>query len=301
MLGALALVLAGAGCLTRPQPGAGPEPTAARGALQVGTDTFRFTGSAGSRERPVRVWYHRPPSWTPDDPVVFVMHGNGRNADDYHARWVPLAEQHGFLLVTPEFSAQYYASQVYHQGNILSDDGIPVDSASWTFVTIERIWEEVRLRSGSNRQRYRIYGHSAGSQFVHRMLWMMPAARIEHAIPANAGWYTMPSMEIDFPYGLGEVSDSTSFRRRATAAFGRRVTVLLGEADTSTTDDDLRRTPEAIRQGAYRLARGRNFFEAARRQADSLGVPFRWTLRTVPGVGHSNGGIAPAAADEFSR
>lgn len=295
-LGSAVLACAGAG----PGTAASGSQTA-HSALGTGTGTFDFTGSEGARRRPVRVWYHRPASWTPDAPVVFVMHGNGRNADEYHESWVPHADRHGFLLITPEFAEYYYGSSVYHQGNILGDDGAMVDSVRWTFVTLERIWDEVRARSGSRRDGYRLYGHSAGSQFVHRMLWMMPDARIEHAVPANAGWYTMPTLDVAYPYGLGGVADSAAFRRRVTAALGRPVTVLLGEADTSTTDDDLRRTPEAMQQGAYRLARGRAFFDRARRQADSLGVPFRWTLRTVPGVGHSNTRMAPAAADELGR
>ena len=32
--------------------------------------------------------------------------------------------------------------------------------------------------------------------------------------------------------------------------------------------------------------------EAARRN-----LPFAWRLQTVPGIGHSNAGMAPAAAD----
>ena len=33
--------------------------------------------------------------------------------------------------------------------------------------------------------------------------------------------------------------------------------------------------------------------------ADSLGVEFNWILDTVPGVGHSNTGMAPKAAKIF--
>ena len=41
----------------------------------------------------------------------------------------------------------------------------------------------------------RIYGHSAGSQFVHRFLMTRPDAPVERAVAANAGWYTLPDDE----------------------------------------------------------------------------------------------------------
>jgi hypothetical protein len=44
------------------------------------------------------------------------------------------------------------------------------------------------------------------------------------------------------------------------------------------------------------MARGLRFFAEAREAATRLGVPFRWRLETVPGVGHDNGRMAARAA-----
>jgi hypothetical protein len=79
--------------------------------------------------------------------------------------------------------------------------------------------------------------------------------------------------------------------------FGRDVTVLPGEADTDTSDEDLRRTPEAELQGPQRLARGQTFFRVARAKAEALGVDFNWRIRIVPGAEHSNAQTTPAAAE----
>lgn len=57
---------------------------------------------------------------------------------------------------------------------------------------------------------YVIYGHSAGGQFSHRLCYfegMMSAGhpeypRIEKALIANPGWYTMPDTSMYYPYGL---------------------------------------------------------------------------------------------------
>ena len=55
----------------------------------------------------LRVFYSRPESLASDTPVVFVMHGVRRNADEYRDQWHDLAMEHGFLLVVPEFTAEH--------------------------------------------------------------------------------------------------------------------------------------------------------------------------------------------------
>jgi hypothetical protein len=128
---------------------------------------------------------------------------------------------------------------------------------------------------------------------VHRFLYYKPDARVSKAILANAGWYTMPDFGVDYPYGL---SESGVDHDVLTGYFGRNVTVLLGDADIDTSDDDLRRTPEAELQGPHRLARGHTFFRVAKAKAKALGVDFNWRIRIVPGAEHSNAQMTPAAA-----
>ena len=62
-------------------------------------------------------------------------------------------------------------------------------------------------------------------------------------------------------------------------------------------DPNFRKTPEAMRQGATRLDRGKYYFEAAKREAEKLSAPFNWRLVLVPGVGHDNAKMAGTAAE----
>ena len=98
-----------------------------------------------------------------------------------------------------------------------------------------------------------------------------------------AGWYTIPDFGVDFPYGLSGsgVDDDV-----LACYFERDVTVLLGDADIDTSDEDLRRSPETELQGPHRLARGQTFFRVAK--ATALDVDFNWRIRIVPGAEHSN-------------
>lgn len=158
---------------------------------------------------------------------------------------------------------------------------------------IEPLFDYVRVDTGNRSEGYSLYGHSAGAQFVHRFLLLVPNHRVQRAVIANAGWYTAPELAIGFPYGVrgGPVTDAGLRRALATP-----LTVLLGEADTDPNDPDLRHTAGADRQGPHRLARGRFFYAAGLNTARALATPFGWSLQTVPGVAHSNGGMRPAAA-----
>ncbi len=252
---------------------------------------FVFTGWDGPD---LPVYYQLPDRVEPDTPVVFVMHGVNRDADRYRDEWAGLALRHGFIAVVPQFGqADFPGSRGYNTGFFSEEDGTPRPRSLWSFAAIEPLFDDVRQRFGTRVARYSIYGHSAGAQFVHRFVLFMPEARIDQAVSANAGWYTMPDMQTGFPYGLG---DAPVDQGTLSAALGKQVTVLLGTADTDRSDPDLRKTPEADAQGPHRFARGQQFFANAKQTAATLQTPFGWRVQTVPGVGHSNGEMAKAAA-----
>ena len=242
---------------------------------------------------PVRVFATRPVHLAADRPVVFVMHGVDRNADEYRDQWHDLASEHDFLLVVPEFGQRKFpGSSSYNLGNVFDNNGKPVNEAEWSYSAIEPIFDEVRRRFGMTTERYSIYGHSAGAQFVHRFLFHVPNARVNQIVSANAGWYMMPDYEQDLPYGLRR---SAVTREKLRAALQLPLTILLGEEDNDPEHPNLRRTPEAMAQGEHRFARGHSFFEAARAYSEQLSVPFNWQLVTVPGADHDNRLMAPAA------
>ena len=252
---------------------------------------FVFSGWDGP---PLPVYYQLPDTVIADTQVVFVMHGVNRDADRYRDEWAMLAKRFGFIAVVPQFAtADFPGSLGYNTGYFSEADGAPRPRSRWSFAAIEPLFDDVRHRFGTQVERYSIYGHSAGAQFVHRYVLFMPEARIERAIAANAGWYTMPDPEIAFPYGLGATPIGAEGLR---AALGKPLTVLLGTADTDRADPDLRKTPEADAQGPHRYARGQAFFARGEAAAAASGVPFAWRLERVPGIAHSNAGMAEAAA-----
>lgn len=254
------------------------------------SDMFDRAEPAGTTAARQRVFFHRPATWRADGRVVFVMHGLNRDADRYRDEWVGIADRHGFLLVCPEFSREKFPGDEWYNFGGLRQARATGLSA---FAVPDRVFADVRARFGATAARYSLYGHSAGAQFVHRFLLLAPSATVDQAIAANAGWYTLPLFDQDFPYGLG----GTAVTEAEVAEFLRRPLVLqLGEADTDPAHRSLRRDAGSDLQGTHRFARGWNFYAVGVREAARRGFHSPWRVVTVPGVGHENGRMAADAA-----
>ncbi|HEY4251008.1 MAG TPA: alpha/beta hydrolase [Roseomonas sp.] len=248
--------------------------------------------AAGATADPMPVWYHRPAAWRPGGPAVAVLHGLRRDGENYRDAWVPHAEHLGFLLLVPEFGARKFPGVAwYNFGHAGDEAGHIRPRADWCFAVLDRAVASARAALGAGEGGFALYGHSAGAQFAHRYL-LLGGGAATRVVVANAGWYSMPDPDVAFPYGLRGLADDAALR----AAFAQPAVILLGEADTDPHHPALRRDAEADRQGTYRFARGQAFFAACTARAAALGAPLAWTLRTVPGIGHSNTGMAIAAA-----
>jgi poly(3-hydroxybutyrate) depolymerase len=258
-------------------------------------DQFDFT-QAG---RHVTVRYFVPAAAEPTAPVVIVMHGVGRNGEDYFNDWLPHAQARKFLLIVPEFSKEEFPGvECYNYGNTVDTAGRPRPRAEWSFSMIEPIFDAVRARTGSAAERYHLFGHSAGAQFVQRFIYFVPAARVARVVSANAGWYMLPDLATAFPYGLKNTPVTAADLRHALAL---PLVVLLGTADTDPEAKSLRHTPEADAQGLFRYARGQFFFARGEAAARAHRVTYGWRLATVPGVAHSDRDMAPRAVEELFR
>jgi hypothetical protein len=261
----------------------------AKDTLSNGYGSFIFANSGKN----ITVWYYNP-GIIPTTPVVFVMHGAERNGQEYRNSWVEYAQKGRFLLLVPEFSKEIYPdSEQYNLGNMFSESGAQIDRSEWTFTTIEKIFDQVKTVNQLEAKNYSIYGHSAGAQFVHRFVLFNPEARIKVAIAANAGWYTMPYFNVEYPYGLANSGSNPSLLIKA---FSKKLVVLLGSEDTNPNHKYLSKTPGAMAQGSNRFERGEKFFRIAKTAAATGQMPFNWKLKKVWGVGHSNSKMAREAA-----
>lgn len=238
----------------------------------------------------INVVTYRPIDWRPDRPVVIVLHGINRNLDYTMNTWEPLADRFGFMVVVPHFDDRAFPGAFgYGQGSV-RDGTVPRNSA---FNAIGPIFAEVRQRYHLQRDGFRLFGHSAGAQFVHRFLYFNPQAPVERAVISMGGWYTLPDPGEDWPYGLNGTAVSRSDLERIMAL---RVVLQVGSLDRKR-DENLRETREADAQGRNRVTRGFNYFEAMQDRAEGFRTPFNWRFIVVPQAGHdSEAGAYDAAA-----
>jgi poly(3-hydroxybutyrate) depolymerase len=236
----------------------------------------------------------RPGHYTPETPLLFVHHGVGRNGAAYRDYWLPLAEENDLLAVAIEFPEASFPDYLrYHFGNLHNEDGTPNPREKWTYGIVPRVFDALREANVTHRERYGLFGHSAGGQFVHRMLSFGFRDRVAVAVSANAGTYAMPDLTVAWPFGLGE-TEVTLGSLAALLAFP--ITVMAGTNDTKTTGRYFPKGPRSMRQGETRYHRAHNYVRLGRAAADTLGAQCTWTVIDVPDVGHDGHGMSIAAA-----
>ncbi|MGH7888319.1 MAG: hypothetical protein ACREPG_10660, partial [Candidatus Binatia bacterium] len=160
-------------------------------AIAVGAGQFTFQQHGGAADRAIKVWTYRPKELAPEAPVLFVMHGVQRDGERYRDEWLPYAERAYALLLVPEFSASAFpGSRNYSAARPAKSARDNDETAPAAYLAIDKIFDWVVKTAGLKTSEYRIYGHSAGAQFVHRFVLFNSSGRAKIAVAANAGWYT---------------------------------------------------------------------------------------------------------------
>jgi len=252
--------------------------------------SFMFEDAKGRPDRPVKVYTYRPRKCDSTCPIMFVMAGVKRDASAYRSYWESAADSYNFIVIAPEFLAWPKAA-LYNLGDVKDQP----DREKWAYSVIEHLFDEMR----DGQKDYRIFGHSAGGQFVQRMALFRPDNRASVMIAANPGWYTMPEWRKDkgaepFPYSLVNARVGEAELRQALA---KRFILMVGEQDVDPDDENLNKSAGAMKQGEMRVERGENFIKAATTAANDLGVKLAWELVEVPDVAHNGESMSKAAAE----
>ena len=236
----------------------------------------------------------RPRHHGPATPVLFVHHGVGRNGADYRDYWMRLVDRTGVLAISIEFPEESFPEYLwYHFGNMHDDTGTPNPREQWTYGIDERLFAALQDQGLTHRRRYGLFGHSAGGQFVHRMLSFGFRDRVAVAVSANAGTYAMPNLATPWPFGLGETNLDAEALRELLAF---PITVMTGTLDTKTTGKFFPSGPRSMRQGGTRHERAHNYVRAGHDAAAALRTRCAWAVIDVPDVGHDGERMSIAAA-----
>jgi poly(3-hydroxybutyrate) depolymerase len=263
---------------------------------------FTFREYAPLSNKPVVVRYYIPSIGNIENmPVLMIAHGMGREASISMGGWIGFAERDGIILIAPEFALDVYSVNDFQRGNIY-ERGNLVPRERWTGNIVEAVFDDLKKNTGNKAKTYDIYGHSAGAQFVHRMLLTMPEVRVGTAIAANSGNYTFPLMtgisdEAGEVYGWAFSVKNTPFgtEEYLKAFFAKNMIILSGTADTLSDTDNFLRTGGAMAQGGTRVERAYNFYNASKQVAKEIGLPFNWKIVDVEGIGHHSVGMIHGA------
>ena len=253
----------------------------------------------------IEIFYSLPMEVNEDTKVLFVIHGASRGAEFNFTKWYEYTKNKNIILIAPKFGKaafpSYNALVVDKKLAILKDckykfsdyclgpQNNPSNSLS---DSISLIFDYFRFRFDIQENSYRIYGHSGGSQFVHRYLLFGQDTRAEKAVMANAGWYTFLK-DINYPYGVKDMPISED---RLKWFLSLKGAVMLGDEDINPNDGSLRNDKGTKEQGDNRFQRGIRYFERNVLIADSLDMPFRWRLQVIKNTAHDNSKMIQAAA-----
>ena len=156
-----------------------------------------------------------------------------------------------------------------------------------------RVFAALQEAGVTRRPKAFLFGHSAGGQFVHRLLSTQPHDALEAVIVGNAGWYSLPTLQTPFPAGLGGIGLSHAELLRLLAY---PLTILAGDQDIETTGPSLPSQPEAIAQGPHRFARAHHYIRAGQAEAARRSTTCNWRLVPVAGIGHDGAAMSRVAA-----
>lgn len=241
----------------------------------------------------ITIFYSTPSIITPKTKILFIMHGVSRSAESYLNDWLPLAEGRDVVLIAPQFSKDFYEEYIYlmktnKKGRAVTDQSLDISGS------LGLMFDFYKSKLNLKTIVFRVYGHSGGSQFVHRYLLLSNETRVEKAVMANAGFYTFADPSISFPYGIKGMNVSD---QRLEWVLRLKGAILLGDQDNDPKHHSLPSARKARKQGKHRFERGTNFFNDLINLGVKENMPFRWRYQVVPNVAHDNAGMSKAAAE----
>ncbi|MEG1586988.1 MAG: hypothetical protein RR346_08940, partial [Bacteroidales bacterium] len=176
----------------------------------VGKGIVRFNSYEPLQNKPVNIHYFIPASGNPRHmPVLLLFPGTERNANDYLGAWIAEATTKKVMVFALEFPKEHYSASEYIEGGLFKN-AVQQDEKEWTFSLIDPVFEYIKKSLDGTQQQYDIWGHSAGAQFVERFMLFKSGTKVNRALAANPGWYTLPDLNKNYPYGLAGTSFADS-------------------------------------------------------------------------------------------
>ncbi|MFI1773323.1 hypothetical protein [Thalassobellus citreus] len=286
--------------------------------LDKGSGFFKINGSGIHKNDSITIYYHKPVKFSRSSKILIVVPGAGRNGDSYRDSWIEASEKYNVLIISPSFPEKDYNYGDYHLGGVVKDldlskgvsfkkgtnqihidedlikFNVNLNKENWIFNDFDRVFKLVKKATKSNQRKYDMFGHSAGGQILHRFVLLYPNSRANRILASNAGTYTLPDYNTNFPFGIKNLGIN---KRDLKKSFKKKLILFLGELDNdSETRGRMLRSKTADKQGTNRLNRGEKFHNLSEELSENSGIKSIWKLEIIPNVGHNQKKISQAAS-----
>lgn len=244
------------------------------------------------------------PDKTPKS-ILVIAHGMLSKKDiasdvakKYISRWVKYADKYGLLLIAPVFDTQRFGNLGGGFGGYRNLFGkyIPADEF------VNKLISRYSFQTSSGSERFYLYGHSAGGQFVNRYVVTHPN-KIIHAVVSAAGRYSYPTISSKWPYGAGNlsktlewkdgsknrVSITKSLKNYALAA--NKVSIVIGSKDIKS------QPKRPAHSGNTRIEIASSWAREMNENAKRHGLNGSVNVNVIQGISHNSSALTPYCAN----
>jgi len=233
----------------------------------------------------VELFYTLPEEINNQTQVLFIVHGGARDSEKYLDIWKKFTEHKNIILVAPEFKRADYED--YEYLNISDDYGVLNKNLNeHLHNSLSIFFSFFKSKYNLEIDTYKLYGHSGGAQFVHRLLLFSDYDNVSSAVIAGARSYTFLNNE-NYPYGLKESNHLSD--KKIKRYLSQRVTFLIGNQDIKKFESSKKNNIQAkAMQGNNRFEVGINYFNNLITVSERQKIPLRWKFQIAKGVAHDN-------------
>ena len=148
----------------------------AKDAVEITTEVLPLHGWSGGK---VQLHINRPQQLMPNLPVVIVIPGAKRNAEDYSQYWLPLVKRLPMITVTIECDLTQCPTEYdYNLGGYKRADGTSAAVEKQFFQVPELAFQQLKQHFQLTSAGFYLFGHSAGGTFAHLYPLLRPDAPI---------------------------------------------------------------------------------------------------------------------------
>lgn len=218
-------------------------------------------------------WVHLPDCYyDEEDPsyqLMILVHGTGCAIEDYINAAKAWADRNHVALLAPMFPGGLFERDDFNSYKLLSCDGVRYD-----LVLLAMIEEMKNRYPGVAVDKFFMFGHSGGGQFVNRFLYVHPE-RLKAVSIGAPGRPTFLNPEEDYFWGTRDFKNYFDKDIDFEAVKHVPVQITVGEFDTKFIGESPYGTNRVMRM------------QSLKKNLESFGVTVEFEL--LPGLEHGDG------------